>query len=164
MFNTQKKYFKNKLIGVQKMIWDFEFKRAKTRSIRENIRQEYDNVLSKLDIVENKLKSQKKDPNKICVVHNPETGNSKVHKDQGTCACEYIDNHIEIGEIERFYDNIVLLERDRDRFRAQMISLDSEVNGAAPTSEYPDGIQGINDQLDALRELMNMLKNYIKSI
>ena len=59
MFNKQKRYFRKKLDGVQKMIWDIEFKRAKTQLIREDIRVEYDNMRSKLATLENQIKSQK---------------------------------------------------------------------------------------------------------
>lgn len=47
MFNKQKKHFKSKLIGVQRMVWDLEFKRFKTREIREEVRQTYDNQKSR---------------------------------------------------------------------------------------------------------------------
>ena len=47
MFNKQKKHFKSKLTGVQRMVWDLEFKRFKTREIREEVRQTYDNQKSR---------------------------------------------------------------------------------------------------------------------
>ena len=47
MFNKQKKHFKNKLVGVQRMVWDLEFKRFKTREIREEVRETYDNQKSR---------------------------------------------------------------------------------------------------------------------
>ena len=164
MFNKQKKYFQSKLDGVQKMVWDIEFKRFKTREIREEIRQEYDNLKSKLSVIQTKIASQKKDPTKICEIHNPGEGKEKVHKDKGKCECEYIDNHIEIAEIEGQYDQEILLSRDIERFIGQMKGLDLEIEGCKPNAEYHDGVQGINDQLAALRELQGMLKDYINGL
>ena len=132
--NKQKKYFKGKLDGVQRMIWDLEFKRAKTQMIREEIRQTYDNLKSRLHILEEDIKKQKETPT------------------------------MEKGDIARLDDQKVLLERDITRYEAQMKGLDLEVNGSKQTAEYPDGVQGINDQLDALRELKGMLGEYIQKL
>jgi hypothetical protein len=71
---------------------------------------------------------------------------------------------MEIGEIERLYDQKVLLERDAERFISQMKSLDLDVFGSKPCQEYHDGVNGINDQIGALRELHKMIKDYIKEI
>lgn len=134
MFNKKKTYFQQKLSGVQKAIWDFEFKREKIRMIREEIRQEYDNQKSRLSVLETQIKAQ--------------TENSTMEK----------------GEIVRLDDRKVLLERDTDRFRKQMEGLDLEISGCKPSEEHRDGVQGINGQIEALRELAEMLKSYIKSI
>lgn len=134
MFNKKKKYFQQKLDGAQKMIWDFEFKRFKTKEIREEIRMEYDNRKSKLEVLEVQIKSQKENPT------------------------------MEKGDIARLDDDKVLLERDRDKFLSQMKGLDLEVEGSKPTADYPEGVQGVNQQLDALRELQGMLKSYIKEL
>jgi len=142
MFNKQKKYFKEKLNGVQKMIWDLEFKRFKTQEIREQIRQEYDNLKAKLSVLETQIKQQAEKPT------------------------------MEKGEIARLDDQKVLLERDIKR-KAEgddglqiigMKQLDMQINGLAPSNEYPDGVQGINDQLEALRELNEIIKDYIKTL
>ena len=142
MFNKQKKYFKQKLDGVQKMIWDLEFKRFKTREIREQIRQEYDNLKAKLSALETQIKQEAEKPT------------------------------MEKGDIAKLDDQKVLLERDIKR-KAEgddglqiigMKQLDMQINGLAPSSDYPDGVQGINDQLEALRELGEILKDYIKSL
>lgn len=55
-------------------------------------------------------------------------------------------------------------ERDRDRFENQMKALDLEINGAKPSKDYPDGVQGINSQVDSLRELVGMLKSWRKKL
>ena len=61
-------------------------------------------------------------------------------------------------------DTKVILERDIGRYEGQMKQLDLEVAGSNPTAEYPDGVQGINQQIDNLRELSEMLKDWIRKI
>ena len=134
LFNKQKKHFKDKLQGVQRMIWDLEFKKAKTQSIREDIRVEFDNLKGKLNTLETQIETQKKTPT------------------------------MEAGDIARLDDNKVLLDKDIERLLGQMKGLDLEVSGSKKTAEYPDGIQGIDQQLDALRELQLMLAAYIKEL
>mgnify|MGYP001559573048 CR=1 FL=1 len=134
MFNKQKRYFRKKLDGVQKMVWDLEFKKAKTQSIREEIRVEYDNMRSKLATLENQITIQKEKPT------------------------------MEAGDIARLDDQKVLLDKDIERLLGQMKGLDLEVSGSKSTAEFPDGVQGINQQIDALRELQIMLNAYIKEI
>ena len=134
MFNKKIKYFKEKVVAVEKMIWDLEFKRAKTEMIREEIRQKYDETKQRLSIIEAKAKSEKEKPT------------------------------IEKGEIARLDDQIVILKRDIERYEAQMKGLDLEVRGSVPTEEFKEGVQGINDQIDALQELKVMLKDYIKEL
>lgn len=134
MFNLKKDYFKQKLVGVQKMIWDLEFKRFKTREIREEIRIEYDNLKTKLEMVTTQLKNE---------------------QDKPTMPKE---------ELARLDDQKVIIERDIDRYLKQMQGLDLEVEGSKQTAEYPDGMQGINHQLDSLRELDGMLKDYVKNL
>ena len=125
MFNQKKRYFKGKLKGVKRLIWDLEFKRAKTQMIREEIRQEYDNDKSKLAILEERIKKQKD---------------------------------------KKLDDEKVLLERDIKNFEKQMDGLDIEIKGSRKTVDFPDGIQGVNQQIDALRELQEMLKEYINNL
>ena len=134
MFNKQKRYFKKKLDGVQKMEWDMLFKKAKTQSIREDIRVEYDNMRSKLSTLEAQIKTQKE------------------------------KSTMEAGDIARLDDQKALLDRDVERLLGQMKALDLEVEGSKKTEEYPDGVQGIQQQLDALRELQIMLRSYIKEL
>jgi len=132
--NWKYRYFLKKLRGVESMIEDFQFKRFKTREIREEMRQEYDNLKAKLSVLETQIKTQKEKPT------------------------------MEKGEIARLDDSKVLLDRDIERYANQMKALDLEVEGSKPTAEYHDGVQGINDQLDALRELYQMLQDYIKKL
>lgn len=134
IFNKQKTYFRKKLEGVQKLIWDLEFKRYKTHEIREDIRTLHNDSKSKLAILETQIKSEKEKPT------------------------------MEKGEIARLDDRKVLFDRDIKRFEEQMKGLDLEVEGSKPTAEYQEGVQGINQQLDALRELQGMLEEYIKEL
>lgn len=46
---SKKRYFNGKLQGTRQMKWDLEFKVFKTREIREEIRQQYDQMLSRIE-------------------------------------------------------------------------------------------------------------------
>jgi hypothetical protein len=132
--NWKYRYFVNKLRGVKKMILDLEFKRFKTREIREEVRQEYDNTKSRLAVLENQVGSEKEKPS--------------LAKD----------------EFKRLEDQQVVMTRDAERYQAQMKHLDVEIEGSPETNEYPDGIQGINSQLESLHELEGMVKDYLKHV
>ena len=134
MFNEQKKYFKQKLNGVKKMIWDLEFKRHKTREIREEVRVEYDTTKSRLSSIELQIKEQTEKPT------------------------------LDKGEIARLDDTKVLMEKKIKDFEVQMSDLDTEIIGTKSNDRYPEGLVGINDQLEALRELITMLNKYIKTL
>lgn len=164
MFNKKKKYFKHKRNGVQKMIWDLEFKKEKSLMVREEVRREYDGTCARLQIISSRIESQKKDPTQICEIHNPEVGKEKVLLAKGTCSCQYIDNHIETGEIERLYDEKERLSLDKERYKLQMKQIDLDVYGSAKNSEFPDGADGIDQQLESLRELKIMVLSYIQKI
>lgn len=114
------------------MILDLEFKRFKTREIREEVRQDYDNLRSRLHVLNEQIKSQ--------------TENPPIKKEETT----------------KLNDEKALLERDIERRKKQVESLDLEVEGSKPTSDYPDGVQGIDNQLDALHELLGMIRAYIR--
>lgn len=162
--SKKKKYFIKKGEAVLKMIWDLEFKREKTLMIKEDVRREYDGACSKLQITDAKILSQLK-TEKICEVHNPEKGKEKVHRDKGTCVCEYVEkDFIGKDELERLYDQHDILVRDRDRFILQMKGMDIDIQGCTATNEFPEGVNGINQQLEALRELKVMIKQYIKQL
>lgn len=126
MFNTQKKYFKKKIDGVQRMLWDLGFKRYKSEEIREEIRQAYNVLKTKLDNLEEKIKNAKSE------------------------------------NLAGLQDKKIIMERDLKRYEDQMKGIDLDIFGSKPTSEYPEGIQGIDQQIDALIELREMIKEYIK--
>ena len=157
MFNWKRRYFKNKLRGVEKTICDLEFKRFKTREIREEVRQEYDHAKAGIAALEAQIRAQKANPDQVCPKHSPTPGK------EGPCECEY-KGPLSKDEVERLYDKIELLNRDSGRYLEQMKGLDLEVSGSGPTEEYPEGIQGINQQLEALRELKAMIKDYQRQL
>ena len=134
IFNWKYRYFNAKLRGVEKMIEDLKFKRFKTLEIREEIRQTYDQSKSRFNILEAQI---------------------KVQKDKPT---------MEEGDIKKMDDQIVLLEKDIKRYEEQMKALDSEVFGRKPDQEDHEGMQGINEQIDALYELKGMVNNYFKEL
>ncbi len=133
-FNLKKKYFKYKMTGVQKMIWDNEFKREKTLMLREEIRQAYDNVCSKLHVFKEKIATFPAD--------------KKNWSDES----KGID------------DQRVLMEKERDSLISQMQGLDVSVRGSKPTNEYPEGVEGIDQVLEGLHELQIMLQEFYKKI
>lgn len=132
--NWKYRYFRKKLKGVAKMVLDLEFKRFKTLEIREEIRGEYDVLKSKRYVLEAQIQSEKEKPT------------------------------MKKGEAARLDDQKVLFDRDISRFEEQMKALDLEVYGSKPTQEYPEGVQGIVQQIDALQELKVMLSDYMKSL
>lgn len=132
IFNWKVRHFLKKKRDVAKLILDLEFKRFKTREIREEIRQERDGLLFKLEQVSSKTKSEADNPNK------------------------------NIDEFKRLEDEKVILERDIKRLENHMKELDLEIEGSKPTQELPNGLQGINQQIDSLRELELMIRDYIK--
>lgn len=165
--SEKKKYFKKKYLSVQKMIWDLEFKREKTLAIREEVRREYDGCASKLHLLGTQINAQHVNPEKICEIHNPEAGKERVHKDKGTCVCEHIapeQGFIGVDQLERLYDQVQVLGNDVQRYAAQMAQMDIDVQGSPKTNEYPDGVDGINQQLESLRELQMMIKAFIKTL
>lgn len=134
IFNWKYRYFNAKLRGVEKMIEDLKFKRFKTLEIREEIRQTYDQSKSRFNILETQTKAQKDKPT------------------------------MEEGDIKKMDDQIVLLGKDIKRYEEQMKALDSEVFGRKPDQEDHEGMQGINEQIDALYELKGMINNYFKEL
>ena len=45
-----------------------------------------------------------------------------------------------------------------------MKMLDMEIDGAQPSEQYPEGVQGISQQVDGLMELRQMLKDWIRKL
>lgn len=139
MFNQEKKYFKKKLIAIQRLIWDLEFKRFKLGLEREERRTNYDNLRSKLANLEEQMKTEDA---------KPADDKTKLNKD----------------ERARLDDKKVILDRDIEREKKSLDEIDIEVQGSRPTNEYPDGITGINKQIEAFHELKVIVKEYLKLI
>jgi chromosome segregation ATPase len=129
---TKKAHFKRKLEGARTMVWDLQFKVFKTREIREDVRQEYDFVKSRLQSIEKQIQEW------------PSEGDPE--------------------ELARVKDSKELAERDLARFQQQMLQLDLEVEGAKPSVDLPNGYEGITMQIDSLRELEGMLKDWIREL
>ena len=122
--------------GVQKMIWDYEFKREKSLMIREEVRQQYDNFSQKLHLIETRLKAEK------------EKEKSEISKD----------------ELARIEDQKVILEKEIEKCKGQMSKIDIDVNGLPPCAQEPEGLVGHNETIESLRELLGMVKTYIRRI
>lgn len=150
-FNWKYKYFLKKLQGVKWMILDLEFKRFKTKEIREEVRQAYDNNKAKLLSLEMRIAEEKKEVS---------SGNAKLDGSVVT----YEKPKMPLEEVARLEDEVVRMKRDNERFLGQIKAMDLDVEGSRETNEYPDGVSGINQQLDSLRELEGMLKDYMKTL
>jgi len=131
---SQKRHFKQKIRGIQKAIWSLEFDRFKTAEIREEVRKQYDNVQAKLSILKAQLESDSDKPSM-----------EKKQREETEMA-------------------VKRLEEDSKRHQAQMDELDTRIHGAEPTEENPEGVKGINQDLESFRELQTMLSDYIKII
>lgn len=133
------RYFTKKLKGVRCMIEDLNFKRFKTKEIREEVRQVFDQQKAKLLSLETTIKQEKE---------KEASDTSKIPD----------------GDVARLEDETVRLKRDIERYAAQIKGMDIDVEGSRETNEFPDGVAGINQQIDSLRELEGMLKDFIKGL
>jgi len=135
MFKSKEfKYFKKKLQNVKYAILDQEFKRFKTLEIREEIRQNYDNIKSRIILLQEQYDKEKE------------------------------KNELPKEDLEAIKDKITKSEAERDRLEQQIKGLDREVYGAKPTAEEPDGFDGIEQVLESLRELVDMIRDYMKKL
>ena len=126
---SQKAYFKSKIKGTQKLIWDLEFKKFKTTEVREDIRKEYDYMKSRISSFGLKKETEKDEAEKA-----------------------------------RIEDSIVLAKRDKDRLEQQIKELDVEIKGAKKSKDYPDGADGMVQNIESLGELTGMLKDWVKTL
>lgn len=136
LFNWRYRYFVKKGKAVEKMAMDLEFKRFKTLEIREDVRREYDHKRSRKEILAQEIEKESK------------PGGLK---------------ETNVDEFNRLNDQMDLLNRDIERHQAQMQDLDNQVNGLPKSAENPEGVQGIKQQLDALRELKEMIRDYVRT-
>ena len=134
LVNWRYRYFLRKRQGVRNMIEDLEFKKYKTLEIREEIRQEYTNMQSRLEVLKTQIVAEK------------------------------TKSTLSMDEQKRLDDQKVLLERDSERLKEQIKNLDIEVHGSNQTNEYPDGVNGVDQQLESLHELIGMLNSWIAQL
>lgn len=58
---NKKQFFKDKITNVTYNIWDLEFKVAKSRQVREGVRQDRDRAIETVASLEARLKTEKKE-------------------------------------------------------------------------------------------------------
>lgn len=131
MNRKQKAYYKNKLKGFQRMIWDLELQRFTNGSLREQAREEYDQLMSRKDALE------KQEPPKDITVEQAE---------------EFKNNMDNVKkEVE---EKINSLKEEMDMY-------DVLLHGKAPSSEDNRYIEGINNKIDTVRSTIQKTKDYI---
>ena len=57
----KKAYFKQRLEGTERLIWDLEFKAFKTREIREDVRKEYSDMKARIHSLDEQIKNWPKE-------------------------------------------------------------------------------------------------------
>lgn len=129
----QKAYFQKKLKAVQCHLWDVEFSRWKKMATREEVRRDYDGLRAKLEVLSTRITAER-EPGKL--------------------------KETNLDEFKRLEDDKVILERDIERKLGQLKGLDLEIHGSQPTPEHPDGVAGIQHELDALREFQVLVRQY----
>lgn len=134
MFNTKKGYFDKKLNAIKFMIWDLEFKRYKIADTREQTRVQYNELMGRKANLDLQIKTETETPT--------------LGKD----------------ERARLDDQKVIFERDIQRTKDNMDGFDLEIHGSKPTSVYPEGVQGINEQIQVLRDLAELIVEYKKKL
>lgn len=132
------RHSREKAQQIKRMLFDLDFKRFKSLIIKEEFRKQYDESMNRLTTLQTTLKFRAEE---------------KDSKDQKV-----------VDEYKRLEDEETLLKRDIDRLKAQMDFIDAEIKGSNGTPENPEGVQGINQQLSALRELAEINQKYIKTL
>lgn len=139
LLSSKYRYFSKKAKQIKYTIWDMEFKRYKTSELREEMRQLYDNTKSHIAMLEEKAKTQREkksdDPTKM-----PE------------------------GDIARIDDEITRAKVKEEDTLKSVKEMDLQIDGSKQTHEYPDGVQGLSQQIDALYELQQMVNQYLSKI
>jgi hypothetical protein len=68
------------------------------------------------------------------------------------------------GDRKRLEDDRVRADVDVKRFEQQIKELDVQIAGSKRTNEYPEGVQGITQDIEGLMELESMLRDWLKRI
>lgn len=92
--------------------------------------------------------------------HEYDMMKSRVASLEGQLANFPVDGNKD--ELARLEDTKKKSEEDCKRFELQMKQLDDEVKGAKPSNENPEGITGIYQQIDSLKEVKGMVEDYMK--
>lgn len=135
--NPKYRYLVKKKKRMRFVIWDTELSMFKAKELREEAREGYDNCKSRINMMQEKIKTER----------------LKDAKDR-----------IEEGEIARVEDDIVRMEKERDGHLEEMQRLDIEVSGEKPNVDNPEGKDGNMQTLNKLRELEELVRDYIKLI
>lgn len=151
-FKSQKEYNRYKVFETQNQIWDWEFKRFKNRVERERYRSEYDAIKSKLEIVNQNIakfpaldeKLAKLDVNDALLIEEKKK--------------KWSDEQLRVD------DEKIRMERDLKVYENSMKSMDDELNGVKASAENPNPAPGIEDMINAFRDLKNVYEAYIKVV
>ena len=55
-------------------------------------------------------------------------------------------------------------EHASGQLKKQLVNLDAQLYGIRPSQEYPEGVSGLKDQIESLKDLVYTLKQYVKSL
>ena len=78
---------------------------------------------------------------------------------------EAIKNFPKEGEKDekaRLEDQVVILKRDIERHEGQLKDVDAQIDGAKPSSDFPEGVMGIGEEIDSMRQIEAMLVEWIE--
>jgi len=127
------RYWSKKIKGMKKMIEDEKFSKYKALSLREEVRQEYDQEKSRLALIEEKIKNKK-----------------ETIKELGK------------DEFERIKDEKVRADKRIEGLKRDMDQLTTKVFGGKPSMEHPAGEIGNDQTIEKLYDLIDTVKRYIK--
>lgn len=130
--NRQYRLFRRKIKDVQASIWEYEFKIAKSRQVREGVRQDRDHAIEAVNNIANMLKA---DDEAAIADKMPEDARKNL------------------------VDEMTKLNDDTKRYEAQMRMIDDQINGVNASAES-SGTQGIMETIKAMVELKSMYKDY----
>lgn len=131
---TEKQYCEKKLVGFQYGLYDIYFKMFKVKVRREETRQNYDGSKSKLEALNTQIKTQKEKPT------------------------------MPQGDIARLDDDKVRLEKDIQDLEHNLKVWDEVLGGAKPSAENPEGLSGLQQEIDNARDTIEIMKLYIKQL
>lgn len=134
IFNPEYRHLKKAVKDAYKVIWETKYKRYASLLQREKERRNYDNLQSRMAVLDTQIVSQKEKPT------------------------------MEEGDIKRLDDDKVRLQAEIDKVKERMKALDLEVSGSPATVEYPEGLAGLDHRIDAWHERIAVLKKYLKDL